>query len=63
MGQLGHGNYKRVLQPKNIDFISKNKIIVNQIGATAHGSVILDMNCKLWWFGSNGTIEYQCLPK
>ena len=58
MGQLGLGHYHREIEPMNIEFISKNKIIVNQIGATAYGSVILDINCKIWWFGSNGTIEY-----
>jgi alpha-tubulin suppressor-like RCC1 family protein len=28
-----------------------------QIGATAFGSLILDNNGKIWWFGSNGTIQ------
>jgi hypothetical protein len=57
MGQLGHGHFKRVKDPRHIEFFHKYKIVVSQIGVTAHGSVVLDTNCKVWWFGSNGTIE------
>jgi hypothetical protein len=34
-----------------------------QIGATAFGSLILDNSGKIWWFGSNGTIESESTPK
>jgi len=63
MGQLGSGNFKRTLIPKPIEYFGKHKIVVNQIGVTAYGSVVLDTNCKIWWFGSNGTIQNEALPK
>ena len=56
MGQLGHGQFHRIKTPKPIEFFNKQKVVVSQIGATAYGSVVLDMNGKVWWFGSNGTI-------
>ncbi len=61
-GQLGHGNFKKQKQPKILDFINKYKINVMQIGASAYGSIILDANSKIWWFGSNGTLNDQSHP-
>jgi alpha-tubulin suppressor-like RCC1 family protein len=57
MGQLGHGHFHRVLSPKPIEFFNKHKVVICQVGVTAFGSVVLDINSKVWWFGSNGTIK------
>jgi alpha-tubulin suppressor-like RCC1 family protein len=56
MGQLGQGHYHRIMSPKQIDYFNKHKLVISQVGVTAYGSVALDMNGKVWWFGSNGTI-------
>lgn len=63
MGQLGQGHFHRLQTPKSVEFFNKYKIIVSQIGTTAYGSVVLDMNGKVWWFGSNGTISNEPWPK
>jgi hypothetical protein len=46
-----------------VNFFNKYKIVVSQVGVTAYGSVALDMNGKVWWFGSNGTILNEPTPK
>jgi hypothetical protein len=56
MGQLGQGHYYRIMSPKQIDYFNRHKLVISQVGVTAYGSVVLDMNGKVWWFGSNGTI-------
>ena len=58
-GQLGHGNYQQITQstPKFVEYFGKKKILVAQVGATAYGSVVLDYNGKIYWFGSNATIK------
>ena len=65
MGQLGVGNFyeKGYHTCRSLDYFTKRRIPVTQVGATAYGSVVLDANCKLYWFGTNGTIKNVCYPE
>eukprot|EP00919_Chromeraceae_sp_WS-2016_P032804 GHVR01077474.1.p2 GENE.GHVR01077474.1~~GHVR01077474.1.p2 ORF type:complete len:104 (+),score=6.61 GHVR01077474.1:2357-2668(+) len=56
-GQLGTGTYYFSKYPELVEYVNKNKLVVNQVGATAYGSVLLDSNSRVWMFGSNGTIK------
>ena len=64
MGQLGHGNFhnNKNTTPRLVEYFTKKRIPVVQVGATAHGSVVMDSNSKIYWFGSNGSIKCQPLP-
>lgn len=55
-GQLGVGHFKRVKNPKLLDWFSKQAITIQQTAATAYGSVALDSNSRIFWWGTNGTI-------
>lgn len=37
--------------------------MIAQVGATPYGSVVIDYNGKIFWFGSNGTIKYRNYPE
>ena len=54
MGQLGVGDYleKGPNYCRPVEFFSKKRIPVVQVGATAYGSVVLDSNNKIYWFDS-----------
>jgi hypothetical protein len=36
---------------------------VSQVAASPDGSLVLDAHCKLYWFGSNGTISGVTVPE
>ena len=54
-GQLGFGHFKRVKKPKIIEFF-KNNFVIQQVACSAYGSMALDSNGRLFWWGSNGSI-------
>jgi hypothetical protein len=62
-GQLGHGNYIRIQKPKLMDFLLKSAISIQQVAASAYGSLGLDSNSRIWWWGSNSTISNRPLPQ
>ncbi len=60
-GQLGVGHFKRVKKPKLLDFF-KNNFAIQQVAASAYGSIALDSNGRLFWWGTNGSISYYNIP-
>ena len=62
-GQLGAGHFKRINKPKLIDSFAKHAITIQQVAASAYGSVALDSNNRVFWWGSNGTIKNVSTPK
>lgn len=62
-GQLGMGHYNRVKKPQLLDWFSKHAIQIHQTATSAYGSVVLDSNNRIFWWGTNGTIENICIPK
>jgi hypothetical protein len=62
-GQLGLGHYKRLAKPKMVDYFPKHALFPQQISASAYGSVVLDNNSHVFWWGTNGTISHVCIPK
>lgn len=63
MGQLGTGDFYEKRGCRLVEYFSKRRIPVCQVGATAFGSVVLDQNGKIYWFGTNGTIKNACVPE
>jgi alpha-tubulin suppressor-like RCC1 family protein len=61
-GQLGLGHFRRVKKPKLIDSLKSN-IVIQQVASTAFGSVALDSNGHLFWWGTNGSIFHCNLPR
>jgi len=56
-GQLGQGHFKRVRIPRIVDVQSKLALNVQQVAASAYGSVVLDIYGRIFWWGQNGTIR------
>jgi len=61
-GQLGLGHFKRIKKPKIMDFLNKHALTVHQVAASAYGSLFLDTNNRIWWWGTNGTITDVNFP-
>lgn len=63
-GQLGIGNFfdTNSMEPKLVQYFYRKRVPVNQVAASPQGSLVLDTNSKLYWFGSNGTITKVCNP-
>lgn len=63
-GQLGTGDYfdTNSMEPKLVQYFYRKRVPVNQVAASPQGSIVLDTNSKLYWFGSNGTITKLCNP-
>lgn len=64
-GQLGTGDYFETnsTNPRSVEYFHKRRIPVCQVAASPDGSIVLDTNSKLYWFGSNGTIKNVCIPE
>ena len=66
-GQLGHGNYHNIHAPKmlvlpNVANALGTKIKTIQVEAGFKHSMMFLESKKIVWFGSNGSIEDQCVP-
>ena len=62
-GQLGHGHYKRVGKPRLLEYFPKHAIMIQQSAASAYGSLVLDNNNRIYWWGSNGSIKKVPSPR
>lgn len=62
-GQLGLTHFRRARKPRLIDYLAKHVIVVQQVAASAYSCLVLDANCRIWWWGSNGTINMCSQPK
>lgn len=60
-GQLGVGHFKRVKKPRLIEHF-KNNFVIQQVASSAYGSIVLDSNGRLFWWGTNGYISHYSLP-
>ena len=56
-GQLGHSNYFAVESPKLLEFQELKNYHALQITASFNSTVLLLSNKKIFWFGSNGTLD------
>jgi alpha-tubulin suppressor-like RCC1 family protein len=61
-GQLGAGHFKRITKPRIVDYF-KHNFVIEQIASSAYGSVAIDSNGRLFWWGTNGTITKCSLPR
>lgn len=61
-GQLGLGHFRRAKKPKQIDFF-KNGFVIQQVASSAYGSIALDSNGRMYWWGTNGTISKSATPR
>ena len=62
-GQLGHGKFSNELAPRIVIFNSVTKTKVLQIQAGYKSSMVLLENKKILWWGTNGEINQQNIPK
>lgn len=56
-GQLGHNNYFAVELPKLLEFQELKNYPALQITASFNSTILLLSNKKIFWFGSNGTLD------
>ena len=56
-GQLGHGTFSSIDYPKLIEFSEFKNYLPLQITASFNSSIVLLSNKKIYWFGTNGTID------
>lgn len=61
-GQLGVGHFKRIKKPKIVDFF-RNNYVIEQVAASAYGSIALDSNGRMYWWGTNGSISSYNVPR
>ena len=61
-GQLGHDNFHNTEQPKLIEHIDFKNYQPLQISAAFNSCVVLLTNKKIYWWGSNGTIDKVASP-
>ena len=61
-GQLGHGNYHSVEHPKMVEYADFRNYQPLQVSATYNSCIVLLSNKKLYWWGSNGTIDRAHTP-
>jgi alpha-tubulin suppressor-like RCC1 family protein len=64
-GQLGTGDTTQTnsTTPRLVEYFVKKKVLVCQVAASIDSSIVIDNNCKMYWFGSNGTINNVCIPE
>jgi myosin-5 len=62
-GQLGFGHYIRVKKPKIMDYLTKTAVNVQQVAASAYGCIVMDVNSRLYWWGTNGSIKGCTIPQ
>lgn len=61
-GQLGHNNYFAVESPKLLEFQELKNYPALQITASFNSTILLLSNKKIFWFGSNGTLDRVKAP-
>ena len=62
-GQLGNGSFQDQLSPKLLSFSNPDMLgKILQVQAGFKHSVMLLENKKVFWCGSNATIDNECLP-
>lgn len=61
-GQLGQGNLVSVDEPKLLEFPDIKSYYPLQVSASFNCSLVLLSNRKIYWCGSNGTIDKVKTP-
>lgn len=61
-GQLGHGNYFSVESPKQLELAELKTYSPLQVSASFNSTLLLLSNRKIYWFGTNGTINRLKTP-